>query len=186
MEPLHEALIIRLKGNDIEEAADQVASEIGFTLNVNEKQVVTLLCTPSELDAMAIGFLLSEGILKSRESLLDVQVDEKEFIVSVTLKDLPDNIDATFNKKTITSGCGQGITYTDAESLKSLPPNRSLLQISPEKIRTILKEFRTISGLFTKQVESTVLHWLIMKKSSFFQRISAATMLWTNSSAKPF
>jgi FdhD protein len=150
MEPLHEALIIRLKGNDIEEAADQVASEIGFTLNVNEKQVVTLLCTPSELDAMAIGFLLSEGILTNRESLLDVQVDEKEFIVSVTLKDLPDNIDATFNRKTITSGCGQGITYTDAESLKSLPPNRSLLQISPEKTRTILKEFRTISGLFTK------------------------------------
>ena len=150
MKSSHEALIIRLKGDDIEEVADQVASEIGFTLNVNEKRVVTLLCTPSELDAMAIGFLLSEGILKNRESLLDVQVDEKEFTVSVTLKDLPDNIDATFNKKTITSGCGQGITYTDAESLKNLPPNRSLLQVSPEKIRRMLKEFRTISGLFTK------------------------------------
>jgi len=99
MKSLHEALIIRMKGDDIEEVTDQVASEIGFTLNVNEKQVVTLLCTPSELDAMAIGFLLSEGILKNRESLLDVQMNEKEFTVSVTLKDLPDDIDATFNKK---------------------------------------------------------------------------------------
>ena len=150
MKSLHEALIIRMKGDDIEEVTDQIASEIGFTLNVNGKQVVTLLCTPSELDAMAIGFLLSEGILTSRESLLDVQMDEREFSVSVTLKDLPDDIDATFNKKTITSGCGQGITYTDAESLKSLPPNRSMLQVSPEKIRNILKEFRTISELFTK------------------------------------
>jgi FdhD protein len=76
MKSLHEALIIRVKGDDIEEMTDQVASEIGFTLNVNEKQVVTLLCTPSELDAMAIGFLLSEGILKNRQSLLDLQVDE--------------------------------------------------------------------------------------------------------------
>jgi FdhD protein len=150
MKSLHEALIIRLKGDDIEELTDQVATEIGFTLNVNEKQVVTLLCTPSELDAMAIGFLVSEGILKNRESLLGIQLDEKKFTVSVTLKDLPDDIDATFNKKTITSGCGQGITYTDAESLKSLPPNRSLLQVSPEIIRGILKEFRTISDLFTK------------------------------------
>ena len=150
MKSLHEALIIRLKGDDIEELTDQVASEIGITLNVNEKQVVTLLCTPSELDAMAIGFLLSEGILKNRASLLGVQLDEKKFTVSVTLKDLPDDINATFNKKTITSGCGQGITYTDAESLKSLPPNRSLLQASPEIIRGILKEFRTISHLFTK------------------------------------
>jgi FdhD protein len=139
-----------MKGDDIEEVTDQVASEIGFTLNVNEKQVVTLLCTPSELDAMAIGFLLSEGILKKRESLLDVQVDEKMFTVSVILKDLPDDIDAIFNKKTITSGCGQGITYTDAESLKNLPPNRSILQVSPEKIRRMLKEFRTSSDLFTK------------------------------------
>ncbi len=150
MKSLHESLIIRVKGDDIQDVTDQVASEIGFSLNVNEKQVVTLLCTPSELDAMAVGFLLSEGILKNRESLLDVQVDEKTYTVSVTLKDLPDNIDAIFNKKTITSGCGQGITYTDAESLKSLPPNRSMLQVSPEKIRGILREFRTISDLFTK------------------------------------
>ncbi len=150
MKSLHEALIIRMKGDDIEEMTDQVASEIGFTLNINEKQVVTLLCTPSELDAMAIGFLLSEGILKNRESLLDVQVDEKSFSVSLTLKDLPDDIDATFKKKIITSGCGQGVTYTDAESLKNLPPNRSMLQVSPEKIRAMLKEFRTISKLFIK------------------------------------
>ena len=94
--------------------------------------------------------MLSEGILNNRDSLLDVQVDEKTFTVSVTLKDLPDDIDETFNKKTITSGCGQGITYTDAESLKNLPPNRSMLQVSPDRIRGILKEFRTISDLFTK------------------------------------
>ena len=47
MKSLHEALIIRMKGDDIEEVTDQVASEIGITLNVNEKQFVTLLCTPS-------------------------------------------------------------------------------------------------------------------------------------------
>jgi len=150
MKSSHETFIIRVKGEHVEETSDLVAAEIGFTLNVNNKQVVTLLCTPAELDAMAIGFLLSEGILKNRESLLDIEVDEKTFTVSVTLANLPDDIDATFNKKTITSGCGQGITYTDAASLKSLSPNRSLLQVSPENIRVMLNEFRTISELFTK------------------------------------
>ena len=150
MKPVHEALIIRMKGEDIEEMADQVASEIGFTLNVNEKQVVTLLCTPTELDAMAIGFLLSEGILHKRESLLDLQVDEKTFTVSVTLKDLPDDIDATFNKKTITSGCGRGITYTDAASLKNLPANKSFTRISHGEIKGLMDKFRSISALFLK------------------------------------
>ena len=150
MKAVHEALIIRLRGDDIEEAADHIASEIGFTLNVNEKQVVTLLCTPTELDAMAIGFLLSEGILNKRESLLDVQVDEETFTVSVTLKDLPDDIDATFNRKTITSGCGRGITYTDASSLRKLPANRSLTRISPGEIKSLMEKFRSISALFLK------------------------------------
>ena len=150
MKAVHEALIIRLRGDAIEEAADHIASEIGFTLNVNEKQVVTLLCTPTELDAMAIGFLLSEGILNKRESLLDVQVDEETFTVSVILKDLPDDIDATFNRKTITSGCGRGITYTDASSLRKLPANRSLTRISPGEIKSLMEKFRSISALFLK------------------------------------
>lgn len=150
MKSSHETLIIRTKGGSIEEAADQVAAEIGFTLNVNNKQVVTLLCTPAELDAMAIGFLLSEGILKDRESLVDLQVDEKTYTVSVTLTNLPDDIDATFHKKTITSGCGRGITFTDAAALKNLPPNKSLITISPEEIQNLLKEFRSISELFMK------------------------------------
>jgi len=150
MKPLHETLIIQCKDGHPQEVTDQVASEIGFSLKVNGKQVVTLLCTPAELDAMAIGFLLSEGILQERDSLLDVVVDDKNFMVTVTLKNLPDNIDATFHKKTVTSGCGQGITYTDAASLQNLPSNRSQIQVSPEDIRGMLKEFRTISTLFLK------------------------------------
>lgn len=150
MDPFHETFIIRLKGEQLEETTDQVASEIGFTLNVNDKQVVTLLCTPSELDAMAIGFLLSEGILRDRESMLEVKVDEKTFTVSVRLAHIADDIDASFNKKTITSGCGRGITFTHASNLKDLPPNRSLVRVAPDEIQALMNEFRSISELFMK------------------------------------
>jgi len=148
MKPLHDALIIRLKGDHVEETIDQVATEIGFSLTVNDKQVVTLLCTPSELDCMAIGFLLSEGLLQDRDALLDIQVDEEKFSVSVTLKGLPENIDKAFHKKTITSGCGRGITFTDATDLKKLAPNRSGLRISKEEIEELMRKFRSISRLF--------------------------------------
>ncbi|MBW2465683.1 MAG: formate dehydrogenase accessory sulfurtransferase FdhD [Deltaproteobacteria bacterium] len=148
MKTLHEALIIRLKGDHPQETTDRIATEIGFSLKVNDKQVVTLLCTPSELDAMAVGFLLSEGLLQEQNELLDLQVDEKEFTVSVTLKGLPENIDNAFHKKTITSGCGRGITFTDAESLKHLPPNRSDLRIAKGDIPDLMRKFRSISKLF--------------------------------------
>lgn len=150
MKPLHEAFIIRLKGDQVEETADQVATEIGFSLAVNDKQVVTLLCTPSELDCMAIGFLLSEGLLRDRESLLDIKLNEKEFSVEVTLKGLPENIDDAFHKKTITSGCGRGITFTDVTDLKKLAPNRSELTVTKEEILELMKKFRSTSNLFLK------------------------------------
>jgi len=148
MKPFHEAFIIRFKGDQVEEATDQVASEVGFSLRVNDRQVVTLLCSPSELEAMAIGFLLSEGLLKERSALMDIQVNEKEFTVAVTLKGLHENIDDAFHKKTITSGCGRGITFTNASDLKSLPANRTDLAVSREEIMQLMKKFRSISRLF--------------------------------------
>lgn len=150
MKSLHETLIIRTRDGLVAETTDLVAAEIGFTLNVNDKEIVTLLCTPAELDVMALGFLLSEGILKERDSLLDLQVDEKTYTVSVTLAHLPADIDATFHKKTITSGCGRGITFTAVASLKDLPPNKSLITISPEETQNLLTEFRSLSELFMK------------------------------------
>jgi len=148
MKPSHKILIIRGIDGHFEEKPDKVAAEIGFTLTVNDKQVVTLLCSPIELDAMAIGFLLSEGILQKKEALLDIQVNEKNFTVDVKLADLPADIDTTFHKKTVTSGCGRGITYTDAASLKNLDQNKTQASFSQEEIFNLLKEFRSISELF--------------------------------------
>jgi len=150
MKPMHETLILRLKGDNLEEVTDLVATEIPFALMVNGHLLVTLVCTPTELDAMAIGFLLSEGILIDHESLQDLTVDEKEATVSVTLKKLPNGFDEIAQRKTITSGCGQGVTFSDGANLESLPLNEMRIKVTAAYIRTLLKEFRSISNLFQK------------------------------------
>ena len=150
MKAVHDALIMRLNGEQLEELTDQIAAEIPFALTINGQLLVTLVCTPTELDAMAVGFLLSEGILIDRESLLDLSVNEKDAIVSVTLKSLPDGFDQIAQKKTITSGCGQGITFSDGSNLESIPTNQVSIRVTPEYLRSLLKEFRSISDLFQK------------------------------------
>ena len=148
MKPKHETLILRLKGDNLEEVIDQVAAEIPFALMVNDHLLVTLVCTPTDLDAMAVGFLLSEGILTERQSLLDLKVDEQEAAVSVTLKKLPNGFDELAQRKTITSGCGQGVTFSDGANLESLPLREEPVKITVEYLRILLKEFRSISDLF--------------------------------------
>jgi len=150
MKALHDALIMRLIGEQLEELTDQVAAEAPFALTVNGQLLVTLICTPTDLDAMAVGFLLSEGILTDRESLLDLTVNEKDGVVSVSLKSLPEDFDQITRKKTITSGCGQGITFSDGSNLEGIPANHLRISVTPEDLRSLLREFRSISDLFQK------------------------------------
>ena len=148
MDATSEILIIRVKGGREEELTDQVASETAFTLYVNGNILVSLLCSPIELDAMAIGFMLSEGILTDRDALRSVKVDEASSSVYVELKNLPENWESLFHKKTITSGCGQGVTFTDASNLRSLAQDRKPLPISSSSIKELLRKFRDMSELY--------------------------------------
>jgi FdhD protein len=150
MDPINETLLIRIKGNQAEEMLDHVAAETAFTLVVNGEILVSLLCSPNELDCMAIGFLLSEGLLTSHDSLEKVIVDEKTSTVRVQVKDLPDDWQDGFQKKTITSGCGKGITFTDPSKLQDLAAHRKPIHLTTNRVKELLASFRTRSNLYIK------------------------------------
>ena len=62
MDPFSEMLIIRVKDGDEQEKIDLVATETAITIVVNGEILVTLLCSPMDIKAMALGFLISEGL----------------------------------------------------------------------------------------------------------------------------
>ncbi|MEW6428805.1 MAG: formate dehydrogenase accessory sulfurtransferase FdhD [Thermodesulfobacteriota bacterium] len=147
MEASYPMPVIRIADGGEEELLDPVAAEIAFTLRVNGQVLVSLLCSPIELDAMAVGFLLSEGILSRRGDLLAVEVDEQTFTVSVTLADLPADWQDRFHRRTITSGCGHGVTFTDAAALADLG-RRPPLRLRTCLLFDLLRDFRRRSTLF--------------------------------------
>ena len=143
-----EALILKVTGSSVEGAIDEVASELPVRLVLNDQPLVTLLCTPSELRELAVGFLLSEGLLRDRASLKKLEVDEQEAAVRISLTGLPPDFSRMFEKRTISSGCGKGITYTGSrgEADRRIDVKGRLLGLND--IRTLLKTFRTISSLY--------------------------------------
>ncbi len=148
MEPINEFRVIRIIGDTYSEVDDVIATETAFTLIVNGDVLVSLLCTPSELEYMAIGFLFSEGILAGKDSLKEVSVDEKSSTVRVTLDDLPDDWENIFHRKTITSGCGKGITFTDPSTLVSAKKNQNAVHLTTVGVRELLALFRNQSQLY--------------------------------------
>ncbi|HSQ77887.1 MAG TPA: formate dehydrogenase accessory sulfurtransferase FdhD [Nitrospirota bacterium] len=143
-----EALILKVSGSSIEGVIDEVASELPVRLVLNNEALVTLLCTPAELQELAVGFLLSEGLLHNKSSLKKLEVDEQEAVVRIELTDLPPDFSKIFEKRTISSGCGKGITYTGSrgEADRRIDVMGRLLGL--DDIRALLKTFRNISSLY--------------------------------------
>jgi len=141
-------LILKVNGASIEGAIDEVASELPIRLVLNNEQLVTLLCTPTELEELTIGFLLSEGVLRDRSSIRKLDFDEKEAAVRIELSDLPPDFSKLFEKRTISSGCGKGVTFTNYR----MPADRRIEVrghlMALADIKRQLAEFRTISKLY--------------------------------------
>jgi len=148
VETKRDALILKVSGNNVDGIIDTVASELPVKLVVNNEPLVTLLCTPSELQELAVGFLLSEGILRDRSSINKLEIDEKELAVLIELADLPADFSKMFAKRTISSGCGKGITFTSyrTEADRRIETKGHLLSL--EDIRKLLSTFRLISKLY--------------------------------------
>jgi FdhD protein len=148
VETKRDALILKISGSSVEGVVDEVASELPIRLILNDQQLVTLLCTPSELEELAIGFLLSEGLLRERSAIRKLEFIESDAAIRIELSDLPADWGNMFEKRTISSGCGKGITFT---SYRMDTDNRIAVtgqMVSLKGIRNLLSDFRNISKLY--------------------------------------
>src|SRR5687767_2832206 len=88
-----------------------IAGEHPLTLYLDKREIVTLMTLGHAPEALAVGFLRNQRLVSSVEELSAVQVDWETDSVAVTThskKKLP-----SLDKKTVTTGCGQGTVFGD-------------------------------------------------------------------------
>jgi FdhD protein len=143
-----DTLILKVSGSGIEGVVDEVASELPVRLVLNGEALVTLLCTPTELEELAVGFLLSEGLLHDRSSLRKLAVLDAGPSIEIEIAGLPKGWEKQFEKRTISSGCGKGITFTnyDREKDRKIDSRGPVMTVG--SIRDQLIKFRNISALY--------------------------------------
>lgn len=148
METKQDTLILKVSGTTIEEAIDEVASELPVKLILNDEQFVTLLCSPVELKELAVGFLLSEGLLRERSALEELDFIENDATIRIRLSGLPAGWKTQFETRTISSGCGKGVMFTAhrADVDRKIATSGRLLGL--DDIRRLLTTFRNISSLY--------------------------------------
>ncbi len=131
--------IFRLNNNRKEVLNSSIPTERATTVYLNDKEIATLMSTPEKLKELAVGFLLSEGLLKNQNSLKKVFVETKKGLVYVESKEKSKIIESLIHKRYLTSGCGRGITFSNLSDALGLKPLDSKLVVSARIISALMK-----------------------------------------------
>jgi len=90
-----------------------IAGEHPLTLYVDKRELVTLMTLGAAPEALAIGFLRNQRLVESIDEIASVQVDwEVNAVVVTTYGGLKD-FERKTEKRTATTGCGQGTVFGD-------------------------------------------------------------------------
>jgi FdhD protein len=98
----------RFVGDDAEQVDAGVIGEIRFTIFVDERELVTLMCSPWQLRPLVVGFLYLEGLIETIDDIEMLRVCLEDRLAEVRLlngfPDVPP-------RKILTSGCTGGISF---------------------------------------------------------------------------
>jgi FdhD protein len=90
-----------------------IAGEHPLTLYIDKREIVTLMTLGQAPEALALGYLRNQRLVRSIDEIAEVQVDWETNAVAVTTRTALKNLDEKMQKRTVTTGCGQGTVFGD-------------------------------------------------------------------------
>jgi len=140
--------ILRVTEQGRSRLEDVVVREFSLTIILNNKDLVTLLCSPTSLKYLAVGFLLSQRLIKGKGELKKIITDDQRGIVQVeTEKDNGFAGESSF-KRLITSGGGRGVLFYHAPDAQGQAKVKSDIEISAHEVFALMDELIQCSEVF--------------------------------------
>lgn len=128
-------------GNSCEWTDTKAVIEQAVLLTVNGEEWLTLICTPQDIDALAVGFLYNEGVINSYDEIASCQVSPNNNQVDVTLRHLVARPDHWHRTITAMSGLPAD------PSLPWGAPCRNQILLEPSEIPRIFRNFILMQNL---------------------------------------
>jgi FdhD protein len=124
------------------------AREFPLTIMLNGEQLVTVLCSPGELEALTVGFLFSEGFIRAKEEITALTLDAERGIVRIRTAEDKTADGKLFTKRVLTTGCGRGMAFYSYADLDRKKKVLSDLKVKPEAILSLSRRFQGASELY--------------------------------------
>ena len=140
--------MLKVDEQDTKRIEDTVVREYPLTILLNNDEVITLLCTPSNLDYLAAGFLFSEGLIKKKNQIKNIIIDHENCLARVeTWKD--NQMEGGIPSKRFIASSGGRITSLPVDvNIQTDRKIKSQIEISADEIFLLMDKFVLSSRIF--------------------------------------
>jgi len=140
---IHPTTYIEYKQDSVDSIDGAVIEEALVCIFVNGQELATFMCTPHNLDELAIGFLRSEGFIQSLDEIELLTFSQNGTCVDIWLSHSDFTPPA---RRIVTSGCGGGVTFDDLSERH--PPLNTGQSITPAQVANLMKQLHQAADLY--------------------------------------
>lgn len=123
----------------------EVVEEALACISVNGQELATFMCSPRDLEWMALGFLYNEGLIEDMADVHHVRVSQSDSCVDVWLHDVGRELPT---RPIITAGCGGGVTFDDLSGRHE--PLHSAARATPDQLAGLMRRMHMGAELYQR------------------------------------
>ncbi len=130
-----------------ERVADRVIVEEPVTIMVDRVGSFTVMCTPSDIEALAVGFVYSEGMIRSAEDVLAIHAKEDlPNVIGIEIRE-PAQFGIARNL-VVASSCGMCGVRNLQKMLADVPACPHSLQVPQQLLLDVAEKLRPMQTTF--------------------------------------
>ncbi|MET0961583.1 MAG: formate dehydrogenase accessory sulfurtransferase FdhD [Noviherbaspirillum sp.] len=147
-----------------------IPAERPLTVYVDKRELVTLMTLGGAPEALTLGYLRNQRLVRTLDEIESVQVDWSVEAVAVKTRNGIANVEERTAKRVVTTGCGQGSVFgglMDEVDTITLDPDARLLQSTlyriVDTIRTqnsIYKQAGSVHGCALFSAQGELIHFV--------------------------
>lgn len=173
-EPVVERPVERWRDGAVERVTDSIAEEVPVALVYHGVSYVVMLATPADLEDLAVGFTLSEGIVANRTEIHSVEVaprDDGAFEVRLGIA--AERFSALLRRQRNTTGrtgCGLCGIATVEEAIRTPARVADGVRVSIAELHATLRELQRHQTINARTGSVHAAAWIVPGKGIVFAR----------------
>lgn len=153
--------IVQYCQNTMEATEQLISEEMPLTIYLNGEEMTTMLCSPVDQRPLVMGFLVSEGMIRSIEDIKEIEIQEEDGLAYVEAEVTEKKASDGYLKRCLTTCCGRGRsgiyfsndhTTTSYNASKAVYKAEDILRCSRQLLTEASETHRVTNGVHSGAV----------------------------------